>query len=131
MPNQFTSLDDIVHSDAFGNYVNRDSIEKNPLFQAGLVNADRDFAAAIAKNGGTTHKTVLVPNFGDIDGDNIVDYADALFILRMSVSLESADESKNRLADVNEDGTVDSADALEVLRFSVQLSDNKKIGQLL
>lgn len=69
MPNQFTSLDDIVHSDAFGNYVNRDSIEKNPLFQAGLVNADRDFAAAIAKNGGTTHKTVLVPNFGDIDGD--------------------------------------------------------------
>lgn len=69
MPNQFTSLDDIVHSDAFGNYVNRDSIEKNPLFQAGLVNADPDFAAAIAKNGGTTHKTVLVPNFGDIDGD--------------------------------------------------------------
>ena len=69
MPNQFTSLDDIVHSDAFGNYVNRDSIEKNPLFQAGLVNADRDFAAAIAKNGGTTHKTVLIPNFGDIDGD--------------------------------------------------------------
>ena len=67
--NQFTTLDQIVHSDAFGNYVNRDSIEKNPLFQAGLVNADRDFAAAIAKNGGTTHKTVLVPNFADIDGD--------------------------------------------------------------
>ncbi len=69
MPSQFTSLSDIVKSEAFGVYVNRDSIEKNPLFQAGLVNADPDFAAAIAKNGGTTHQTVTVPNFGDIDGD--------------------------------------------------------------
>lgn len=69
MANQFTSLEDIVHSDAFGNYVNRDSIEKNPLFQAGLIEDDPDFATAIAKNGGTTHKTVTVPNFGDIDGD--------------------------------------------------------------
>lgn len=69
MANQYTSLDDIVHSDAFGNYVNKDSIEKNPLFLAGLIVSDQDFAAAIAKNGGTTHKTVVVPNFGDIDGD--------------------------------------------------------------
>ena len=50
--NAFTQLTDIVHSDAFGTYVNKDSIEKNPLFSAGLVEADPDFAAAIAKNGG-------------------------------------------------------------------------------
>lgn len=66
---QYTSLSDIVKSEAFGTYVNKDSIEKNPLFQAGLVEADPDFAAAIARNGGTTHQTVLVPNMADLDGD--------------------------------------------------------------
>lgn len=71
MPAQYTSLSDIVKSEAFGAYVNKDSIEKNPLFEAGLVEADPDFAAAIARNGGTTHQTVTVPNMGDIDGDAV------------------------------------------------------------
>ena len=65
----YTALADIVKSEAFGAYVNKDSIEKNPLFQAGLVEADPDFAAAIARNGGTTHQTVTVPNIGDLEGD--------------------------------------------------------------
>lgn len=69
MADVFTQLSDIVKSDAFGGYVNTDSIEKNPLFQAGLVEKDKDFAAAIAKNGGTTHQTVLVPNMFDLEGE--------------------------------------------------------------
>ena len=69
MADTFTQLSDIVKAEAFGGYVNTDSIEKNALFQAGLVEDDKDFAAAIARNGGTTHQTVLVPNMFDLEGD--------------------------------------------------------------
>ena len=88
MADAFTSLSDIVKSEAFGTYVNKDSIENNPLFQAGLVEADPDFAAAIARNGGKTHQTVQVPNMGDLAGD-AQDLVDGVKIESQALSTDS------------------------------------------
>lgn len=70
----------------------------------------------------------IVKNFiglmGDVDGDEIVNSADALSILRASVSAETFSDIQTKLADVNGDNTVDAADSLAVLRFSVQLMDS-------
>lgn len=99
-----------------------------------IVDSDTDTSTDTTKDTDTDTKTPeskQEKTFGDFDGDGTVDSSDALTILRLSVGLETADESKNVVADVNQDGIVDSADALEILRFSVQLSDNKLIGKLI
>ena len=68
---------------------------------------------------------------GDASGDNIVDSADALMVLRYSVGLgNEVDYSIFVLMDVNGDGNVDSSDALEILRYSVGLSTSEKVGKL-
>lgn len=66
---------------------------------------------------------------GDVNGDGVVDSADALLILRGSVDLETFTNDQKLLANVNGDDTVDSADALSVLRNSVNMIDNEKIGK--
>ena len=67
--------------------------------------------------------------FGDLDGDGIVNSADALIALRISTGIEKSDDNAIRLADVDGDGQITSADALEILRFSAGLSANDKIGK--
>lgn len=55
---------------------------------------------------------------GDVDGNGIVDAADALLLLRFSMGLiDSLPCSEN--ADYNGDGSVDATDALLVFRFSM------------
>ncbi len=58
---------------------------------------------------------------GDVDFDNEVTSADALFILRRSVGLETFTAEQDKLADLDKDGKFTSADALFTLRASVGL----------
>ena len=62
--------------------------------------------------------------YGDVDYDNKITSADALYVLRASVGLENPDSNTRKLADVNGDGFVDSSDSLMILRHSVGLKDN-------
>ena len=61
---------------------------------------------------------------GDVNGDGVVNTADALEILRFAVGLPSViigDERAMVAADVNGDGRIDTEDALIVLRIAVGL----------
>ncbi len=74
-------------------------------------------------------KTAPAGRLGDVDDDGSITSADALKVLRISVSLETASANIKTLADIDGDGTITSADALEVLRSSVGLNSNPKIGK--
>lgn len=76
-----------------------------------------------------TPPVIEIGLLGDMNGDGVVDSADALALLRASVDPEPLDENKRLLGDAQGDGTVDSSDALEVLRFSVLLPANENIGK--
>lgn len=59
--------------------------------------------------------------WGDVNGDEIANYEDALLILRASIGLETLDEATKAEADVNGDGTANYEDALMILRASIGL----------
>lgn len=56
---------------------------------------------------------------GDVDGNGVLNYSDALSVLRYSIGLEELENPA--LADVNDDGNVNYADALQILRTSIGL----------
>lgn len=58
--------------------------------------------------------------YGDADGDGVISAEDARFALRVSVGLEEAGESFERI-DVDADKEISSADARLILRFVVGL----------
>ena len=68
------------------------------------------------------------PAIGDLDGDGTVTSSDALDILRISVTPESADDETKMLADVDGDDEITANDALAVLRYSVGM-DVPEIGK--
>jgi hypothetical protein len=63
------------------------------------------------------------PRYGDADGNDDVDSADAARILRHVVQLESISADCLPLADVDADDEITSSDAAEVLRYIVYLTD--------
>ena len=71
----------------------------------------------------TANAAVLSAALGDVDADGSVDAADALFVLRASVNLETLTDEQFHRADMNGDGKSDSFDALTILRMSVSLLD--------
>ena len=58
---------------------------------------------------------------GDVDGNGVLNYNDALMILRYSIQLETLDQVQQVLADADGNGKVDYNDALLVLRTSIGL----------
>lgn len=82
---------------------------------------------ATATNGKSTVCTVMVRKsglvyaLGDVNGDDMVDIADALLISRFDAGLIDIDESQIIFADVNKDNSVDISDALMVARFDAGL----------
>ena len=58
---------------------------------------------------------------GDVNGDGIVNIADAALILRYSIGLLSFDDSQLLAADVNGDGNVNTVDAALILRNALGL----------
>lgn len=66
---------------------------------------------------------------GDLDGDNSITSADALFVLRISIGLEAETAENKNLADVDFDGMITSSDALAILRYSIGMSEeNSRIN---
>ena len=60
---------------------------------------------------------------GDINGDGIVDAADAVLALRFDAGLISLTDEQVKTADVNSDGIADAADAVLILRYDAGLID--------
>ena len=58
---------------------------------------------------------------GDVDGNTLIEAADARTILRASVGLETLTEEQAKLADIDADGRLSAADARSALRISVLL----------
>ena len=58
---------------------------------------------------------------GDVNGDEIVNIADAALILRYSIGLLSFDDTQLLAADVNGDGNVNTVDAALILRNALGL----------
>lgn len=78
---------------------------------------------ASATSSAVSAKSIM---YGDVNGDTLVNSADAFAVLSYSVgSSELSAEALTR-ADVNSDKRVNSADALEILRYSVGLIDRFK-----
>lgn len=63
---------------------------------------------------------------GDVNGDSLVNSADALAVLTYSVGKREFTKEEFSRAEVNDDGKVNSADALDILRYSVGLIESFK-----
>jgi hypothetical protein len=59
--------------------------------------------------------------FGDVNGDGVVNTADAMMILRYVAELVELDAKQLKAADVNGDGSVTTADAMLILRYVAEL----------
>jgi GH25 family lysozyme M1 (1,4-beta-N-acetylmuramidase) len=82
-----------------------------------------DFPSIIKNNGfnGFEKKSSVLLK-GDINGDGVVDTADARLAMRASVGLENLSADQIKRGDVDGDGKISPADAREILRMSVGLN---------
>lgn len=62
------------------------------------------------------------PLLGDVDGNGVVEIADALMVLRRAMGIEALTEEQLAVADVNNDGFVDAADALVIMRWAATIT---------
>jgi 2',3'-cyclic-nucleotide 2'-phosphodiesterase (5'-nucleotidase family) len=58
---------------------------------------------------------------GDVNGDGVIDMADALLVMRHTMGVDEIAEPNLPFADVNGDGVVDMADALLITRYVMGL----------
>ncbi len=58
---------------------------------------------------------------GDANGDRIVNYQDAMLVLRCSIGLEELSDAVRAACNVNGDNKLDYQDAMQILRFSIGL----------
>lgn len=61
---------------------------------------------------------------GDVDGNKVIDTADALLCLKSKVGLVKLTDKQFKAADVIVDGEVDTNDALAILKYVVKIIDN-------
>ncbi len=61
---------------------------------------------------------------GDVNGDEEVDYLDAMTVLRYDAELIELTDTQLSAADVNGDGLVDSLDAILMLRYDAGLIES-------
>jgi hypothetical protein len=60
---------------------------------------------------------------GDVNGDDDVNVADAIMVLRSIVGLEQLSTDQEKRADAYHDGEINVVDAIAILRFNTQLID--------
>ncbi|MBQ4577462.1 MAG: Ig-like domain-containing protein [Clostridia bacterium] len=99
--------------------------------RTGIVNAimgGETIITATTLDGGKqasiTIRVTAAPQLGDINGDGLVDAADAMITLQVAVGKVELNEAEFEAADVNHDGWVDAADAVRILRFDAGLIDS-------
>lgn len=68
-------------------------------------------------------------SFGDVNGDSVINSADALSVLSYCVGSLELTSEQLRCADVNADGRVNPSDALEILRYTVGLTNRFKADE--
>lgn len=73
--------------------------------------------AAIPASAASASADSLV--FGDVDGNNAIDSADALLVMRLSIGLADLTNEIALRADINGDKSVDSLDALLLLQAAI------------
>ena len=56
---------------------------------------------------------------GDVNGDEIINSADAILVLRYAVELGDLTDTQKLAANVNKDAVINSADAILILRYAV------------
>ena len=56
---------------------------------------------------------------GDVNGDGIINSADAILVLRYAVELGDLTDTQKLAANVNKDAVINSADAILILRYAV------------
>ena len=61
--------------------------------------------------------------YGDVNGDDNVNVADAIMVLRAIVGLEQLSPDQEERADAHYDGKINVGDAIAILRFIVGLID--------
>ena len=74
----------------------------------------------------TTTTTKKPDLFGDVNGDEVINSADALLTIEHSVGLRKLKDAKVKLADINKDGKVTSTDAFVILKISTGAESSKK-----
>ncbi|MCD7827933.1 MAG: leucine-rich repeat protein, partial [Clostridiales bacterium] len=62
-------------------------------------------------------------NVGDLDGDGIIDAADARTALRFAAKLDDFTEEQQEICDADEDGRVTASDSRAILRWSAGVED--------
>ena len=55
---------------------------------------------------------------GDLNGDNKVNTADAVVVLKASAGMITLDEQQTKSGDCNGDGMVNTADAVLILKYA-------------
>lgn len=58
---------------------------------------------------------------GDVNGDNIIDYNDAVMLLQFDSGLINLTSTERKLGDVNKDGLVNYNDAVQILKYDAGL----------
>ena len=58
---------------------------------------------------------------GDVNGDNIIDYNDAVMLLQFDSGLINLISTERKLGDVNKDGLVNYNDAVQILKYDAGL----------
>ena len=66
---------------------------------------------------------VILGITGDINGDQIVNSADAILCLRFAALIQAPTEQERKAADFNKDGQINSADAILILQIAAGLPD--------
>lgn len=91
----------------------------NATYQDGyMVFVTDHFSVYILTTGNPDDVDVVL---GDVNGDGIVDAADAVMVQRYDAGLITLQDAQLIAADVTGDGTVDAADAVKIQRYDAGL----------
>lgn len=109
-----------------------------------LTVAEGNFAASIRwgrridindSSNGFNYVLTRYPKCGDIDGDDVIDSADASLVLAEYAALSTSspsgfDDRKKWAADIDGDGKIDSTDASYILAFYAYLTTSDDMSQI-
>ena len=90
---------------------------------AGVLPMVKNVAALQAAEAAYEEALAPAVRYGDVNGDEKVDAADALAVLKAAVGKSTLTDAQRNLADVNNDKKIDAGDALLILKKAVNKID--------